>query len=178
MCDCGIQADAVTCCSLINAMDRAGLWQVAELVLLALCASMPSFRDMRALPPLDLSAFLDASDQALVHTLCVRLSGGGGDGPREEGTPSDAPSLPLRGATPLDACVRCCGLSCMRGEAALAIWLFLYVQPLQHMWGTLLSGMWQGTWTCAGRQGRSSETALPQPSVRLNVAHCWHGNGQ
>lgn len=99
MCDCGIQADAVTCCSLINAMDRAGLWQVAELVLLALCARMPSFRDMRALPALDLSAFLDAPERTLVHTLCLRLSGG------EEGlwpdTPSDTPSpLSRLGAAP------------------------------------------------------------------------------
>lgn len=75
MCDCGIQADAVTCCSLINAMDRAGLWQVAELVLLALCARMPSFRDMRTLPSLDLSTFLDAPECTLVRTLCQRLSG-------------------------------------------------------------------------------------------------------
>lgn len=95
MCECGIQADAVTCCSLINAMDRAGLWQVAELVLLALCARMPSFRDMRALPALDLSSFLDASEQALVHTLVLRLSGD--DAPAWPDPAADASPLSCHG---------------------------------------------------------------------------------
>ena len=99
MCDCGIQADAVTCCSLINAMDRAGLWQVAELVLLALCARMPAFHDMRAQPPLDLAAVLDAAERSLVQTLCLRLSGGSDDASWPE-SPSDSSPLSRLGAPP------------------------------------------------------------------------------
>ena len=32
MCSAGIECDAVTCCSLITALDKGGQWQVAEQV--------------------------------------------------------------------------------------------------------------------------------------------------
>jgi pentatricopeptide repeat protein len=33
----GIEADVVTCCSLINALERGGQWQLAEKLFLQMC---------------------------------------------------------------------------------------------------------------------------------------------
>jgi hypothetical protein len=42
MCEQGVAVDGVTCCSLINAMDKASQWQMAELLFRCMCISTPS----------------------------------------------------------------------------------------------------------------------------------------
>ena len=39
MCARGVAVDGVTCCSLINAMDKAAAWQLAEKVFSCMCIS-------------------------------------------------------------------------------------------------------------------------------------------
>jgi hypothetical protein len=73
MCDNGVSADAVTCCSLINAMDKAGMWPAAELVLLAMGAACPSLEALRSLPPEHFS-HLSADEAELIETLSQRLA--------------------------------------------------------------------------------------------------------
>lgn len=72
MCDSGVQADAVTCCSLINAMDKAGMWQVAELLLLAMDARGGALSALRVLPPPQFSK-LTQEEAILVEMLRSRL---------------------------------------------------------------------------------------------------------
>ena len=80
MCDSGVQADAVTCCSLINAMDKAGMWQVAELLLLAMDARCGALNALRALPPPQFST-LTQEEAILVEMLHSRLLYGTADVP-------------------------------------------------------------------------------------------------
>lgn len=73
MCDSGVQADAVTCCSLINAMDKAGMWQVAEVLLLAMDATSPALAPLRALPAPQFSPLVP-EEAAVVDSLRSRLA--------------------------------------------------------------------------------------------------------
>jgi hypothetical protein len=75
MCDSGIQADAVTCCSLINVMDKAGMWQVAELLLLAMDAASPALEPLRNMPEPPLT-HLAPEDAAIVEALRSRFAQG------------------------------------------------------------------------------------------------------
>ena len=43
-----IQADVVTCCSLINALERGGQWQLAEKLFLQMCTAQVFGRCWRA----------------------------------------------------------------------------------------------------------------------------------
>ena len=38
----GVEADVVTCCSLISALERGGQWQLAEQLFLQMCAASSS----------------------------------------------------------------------------------------------------------------------------------------
>ncbi len=44
MADAGVESDAVTCCSLITALDKGGQWQLAEQVFMQMYADHPQFR--------------------------------------------------------------------------------------------------------------------------------------
>lgn len=67
MCAQGVAIDGVTCCSLINAMDKAGLWQLGELVFACMCES--AGLEMLCVPePADTSAMC-AESLALLRRL-------------------------------------------------------------------------------------------------------------
>eukprot|EP01026_Neomeris_dumetosa_P062821 TRINITY_DN59559_c0_g1_i1.p5 TRINITY_DN59559_c0_g1~~TRINITY_DN59559_c0_g1_i1.p5 ORF type:complete len:206 (-),score=35.46 TRINITY_DN59559_c0_g1_i1:15-632(-) len=66
MCSNGIEADAVTCCSLITALDKGGQWQLAEQVFIHMYAGDPRFHSLLRLEE-DTSAML--ATQQLVKQL-------------------------------------------------------------------------------------------------------------
>jgi hypothetical protein len=68
MCKEGVAVDAVTCCSLINAMDKARHWALAEVVFSGLCRSNPDLAPLIP-PPLSPADGLSDFEIELVHLL-------------------------------------------------------------------------------------------------------------
>jgi hypothetical protein len=68
MCEQGVAVDAVTCCSLINAMDKARHWALAEVVFSGLCRSNITLAPLIP-PPLTPADCLSDHEIELVHQL-------------------------------------------------------------------------------------------------------------
>jgi hypothetical protein len=73
MCEQGVQPDAVTCCSLINAMDKADKWQLAEKIFLSIFRFVPFVEALSAVGPPE-TGHMDESELLLVRELCFKLS--------------------------------------------------------------------------------------------------------